>query len=65
MIIYNLFKTYYYKLSRKLQLLLLQALFYILYLPMMLLYLLLIINVRYLLPIISIFTLSMLFIICR
>ncbi len=62
MIIYNLFRTYYYKLSRKLQLLLLKALFYILYVPMMILYLLLIINVKYLIPIISILAL---FIICR
>ena len=65
MIIYNLFRTYYYKLSRKLQLFLLQILFYSLYGPMMLLYLLLIINVKYLIPILSMFVLSMLFVLCR
>jgi hypothetical protein len=43
-------REYYNHLSRRLQLLLLKMLFYIMYVPMMLLYLLLIINVKVLIP---------------
>jgi hypothetical protein len=48
--IIQIVKEYYNRLSRRLQLLLLKMLFYIMYVPMMLLYLLLIINVKVLIP---------------
>lgn len=48
--IFEIVRAYYNKLSQRIQLLLLQMLFYIMYVPMMLLYLLLIINVKYLIP---------------
>ena len=55
--IFQIVREYYNRLSRRLQLLLLKMLFYIMYVPMMLLYLLLIINVKILIPLLITITL--------
>jgi hypothetical protein len=58
--IFEIVRAYYNRLSQRLQLLLLQILFYIMYVPIMLLYLLLIINVKYLIPLLMTITLIIL-----
>ena len=48
--IFQFIREWYSRLSYRLQLLLLQMLFYIMYVPMMLMYLVFLINARYLIP---------------
>ena len=60
--IFQIVREYYNRLSHRLQLLLLKMLFYIMYVPMMLLYLLLIINVKILIPLLITITLFAIYI---
>ena len=59
--IFQIVRGLYNRLSYRLQFLLLKMLFYIMYIPMMLLYLVLLTNVRYLIPIVMIIILFVLY----
>ena len=59
--VFQIVRGLYNRLSYRLQLLLLKMLFYVMYIPMILLYLVLLINVRYLMPIVMIVILFVLY----